>query len=136
MYRAQRLAEYALYDGDPILFDTELEHYLAITPGQIRSAVERYLDVENRVVLDISPAAVAEDSPAEEVLESASPASPQPPGEPKQPTAPPVQIPPPTQPTGDPGALVGASVGTQLEQPQQPADPPKQTERGSGPLHT
>ena len=36
MYRAQRLAEYALYDGDPTLFDTELDQYLAITPEQIR----------------------------------------------------------------------------------------------------
>jgi len=132
MYRAQRLAEYALYDGDPTLFDTELDHYLAITPEQIRSAVERFLDVDNRVVLDIVPAALAEDTSAA----GASPASPQPPGEPKQPTAPPAQVPPPNQPPADAGTLVGASVGNQLEQPQQPSDPPKQTERGSGPLHT
>ena len=135
MYRAQRLAEYTLYDGDPTLFDTELDHYLAITPEQIRSAVERYLDVENRVVLDIVPAALAEDATAEEAIESATPASPQPPGEPTQPAAPPAQVPPPTQPA-DAGSLVGSSVGNQLEQPQQPADPPKQPERGSGPLHT
>ncbi|HVQ38560.1 MAG TPA: pitrilysin family protein, partial [Pyrinomonadaceae bacterium] len=32
MYRAQRIAEYALYDGDPTLVDSELDHYLAITP--------------------------------------------------------------------------------------------------------
>ena len=132
MYRAQRLAEYALYDGDPTLFDTELDHYLAITPEQIRSAVERFLDVDNRVVLDIVPAALAEDTSAA----GATPASPQPPGEPKQPTAPPAQVPPPNQPPADAGTLVGASVGNQLEQPQQPSDPPKQTERGSGPLHT
>lgn len=137
MYRAQRLAEYALYDGDPTLFDTELDHYLAITPEQIRSAVERFLDVDNRVVLDIIPAVVAEDMSAdEEFASSAAPASPQPPGEPKQPTAPPAQVPPPNQPPADAGTLVGASVGNQLEQPQQPSDPPKQTERGSGPLHT
>ena len=136
MYRAQRLAEYALYDGDPTLFDTELDHYLAITAEQIRSAVERYLDVDNRVVLDIVPAAIAEEISEEELAASASPASPQPPGEPKQPTAPPAQVPPPNQPPADAGTLVGASVGNQLEQPQQPSDPPKQTERGSGPLHT
>jgi predicted Zn-dependent peptidase len=137
MYRAQRLAEYALYDGDPTLFDTELDQYLAITPEQIRSAVERYLDVDNRVVLDIVPAALAEETYADEVIAtSASPASPQPPGEPRQPTAPPAQVPSPNQPPADAGTLVGASVGHQLEQPQQPADPPTQTERGSGPLHT
>jgi predicted Zn-dependent peptidase len=135
MYRAQRLAEYALYDGDPTLFDTELDHYLAITPEQIRSAVERFLDVDNRVVLDIVPAALAEDS-SSAFESSAAPASPQPPGEPKQPTAPPAQVPPPNPPPAEAGTLVGASVGNQLEQPQQPADPPNQNERGSGPLHT
>jgi len=137
MYRAQRLAEYALYDNDPSLFDSELDHYLAITPEQIRGAVERFLDVDNRVVLDIVPAAVAEGASAEEASEVAPAASPQQPGEPKQPAAPPPQVPsaPPAQPTADAGAI-GAQVVGKLEQPQQPADPPKQTESGSGPLHT
>jgi zinc protease len=138
MYRAQRLAEYALYDNDPTLFDSELDHYLAITPEQIRSAVERFLDVDNRVVLDIVPTAVAEDASAEEVSETATPASPQPPGEPKQPAAPPppvLSVPPP-QTTAEAGAIVGAPVSSQLEQPQQPTDPPKQADSGSGPLHT
>ena len=132
MYRAQRLAEYALYDRDPTLFDTELDLYLAITPEQIRNAVERFLDVENRVVLDIIPPALAE-----EAGEDSAPASPQPPGEPKQPTAPPPQVParPPAQPTADTVAVVGNAVGGQIEQPQS-SDPPKQTESGSGPLHT
>jgi predicted Zn-dependent peptidase len=137
MYRAQRLAEYALFDGDPMLFDSELDQYLAITPEQIRSAVERFLDVDNRVVLDIVPAALAEDALSGETTETAS-ASPQQPGEPKQPAAPPPQVPsaPPAQPTTDPGPVVGGSVvGNQLEQPPQPADP-AQTESGSGPLHT
>src|SRR6185436_3246144 len=80
MYRAQRLAEYALYDNDPTLFDSELEHYLSITPEQIRSSVERYLDVENRVVLDIVPAAETADADP-----SAVPSSAQKPGEPQQP---------------------------------------------------
>lgn len=135
MYRAQRLAEFALYDGDPTLFDTELDLYLAITPEQIRSAVERYLDVENRVVLDIVPATLADKS-VEEISESATPASPQPAGEPSQPSAPPAQVPPapPAQP--DTGTLVGASVGNQIEQLEATADPAKQTERTSGPLHT
>ncbi len=126
MYRAQRLAEYALYDSDPTLFDSELDHYLAITPEQIRSAVERYLDVDNRVVLDIVPAALADDALPEEASETAASASPQPPGEPNQPAAPPPQVPsvPATQPMAEAGAVVGTVV-SQLEQPQQPADPPK-----------
>ncbi|MEP6568489.1 MAG: pitrilysin family protein [Acidobacteriota bacterium] len=138
MYRAQRLAEYALYDGDPTLFDTELDQYLAITPEQIRSAVERFLDVDNRVVLDILPAGQAEgDTAAEDGVAVAASSSAQPPGDSKQPAAPPAQVPPapPASPAAEAIAVVGSSVGSQLEQPQQPADPPK-TERGSGPLHT
>jgi len=121
MYRAQRLAEYALYDGDPALFDSELDQYLAITPEQIRSAVERYLDVENRVVLDIVPAASADE--ATEIA-----ATTQSPGEPQQPTAPPPQVPaaPPTESNPTTAPLI--SDNGQLEPPQQPADPPKQPE--------
>lgn len=130
MYRAQRLAEYALYDGDPTLIDSELDQYLAITPDQIKKAVQQYLDVENRVVLDIVPAAFAD-----EAAEAAS-ATAAAPGEPKQPASPPAQLPPsaPVEPAVEPDPLVGEASG-QVDPPQQPADPPKQTETGSGPLH-
>lgn len=129
MYRAQRLAEYALYDSDPTLMDSELEQYLSITPEQIRSAAEHFLDIENRVVLDIVPAALSEEA------ETEAAASPQPPGEPQQPAAPAPQVParPPTQPATDAGGVIGAAEN---HPEQQPADPPQQTERGSGPLHT
>ena len=82
LYRAQQLAEFALYDGDPDLFNSELENYLKVTAAQIRNAVARYLDSDNRVLLEIVPA------PHE-----AAPAAPQAPGEPTQPTAPPPQVP-------------------------------------------
>src|SRR5439155_7849793 len=82
LYRAQQLAEFALYDGDPELFNSDLENYLRVTSVQIRDAVARYLDSDNRVLLDITPA------PHE-----AAPATVQPPGEPTQPTAPPPQVP-------------------------------------------
>ena len=106
MYRAQRLSEYALYDGDPTLFDSELDKYLAITPEHIRAAVKRFLDVENRVVLDIVPEpAVDKPQEATVALPAASPASPQPAGEPRQPTAPPPQVPPaPATQSGSDGA--------------------------------
>src|ERR1044072_1559399 len=130
MHRDQSLAEYALYDGDPTLFDSELDQYLAITPEQIRSAVERFLDVENRVVLDIVPAAT--EDVVDEGAEIEAAASPQPPGEPKQPTAPPPQI--PAAPAAEPENVVGAGVGTRVE-PQQPAATPQQNEFGTGPLH-
>ena len=131
MYRAQRMAEYALYDNDPTLMDSELDLYLSITPEQIRSSVERYLDIENRVVLDIVPAASSEEAQAE------APASPQPPGEPAQPAAPAPQIParPPAQPARSVASVIGSAENSP-EKDQQPADPPQQTERGSGPLHT
>jgi predicted Zn-dependent peptidase len=57
MSRAQQIAEFALYDGDPKIFNSELEELLAISPDQIRSAVEKYLNTENRALLDIVPAA-------------------------------------------------------------------------------
>jgi predicted Zn-dependent peptidase len=57
--RAQSIAEYALYDGDPTLINSELEGLLKITPAQIKDAVNKYLNTENRVLLDIVPAAKA-----------------------------------------------------------------------------
>jgi len=45
-----------LYDGDPDLINTELEELLAITPEQIRQAVEKFLNNENRSLLDVVPA--------------------------------------------------------------------------------
>lgn len=83
LFRAQQLAEFALYDGDPQLFNTDLENYLRITAAQIRGAVARHLDTDNRVLLEILPAA-----------HEPAPAAPQTPGEPKQPAAPPAQVPP------------------------------------------
>jgi len=56
MSRAQQIAEYALYDGDPKLINTDLEDLLAITPQQIRDAVQKFLNTENRALLDIVPA--------------------------------------------------------------------------------
>jgi hypothetical protein len=131
MYRAQRLAEYTLYDNDPTLMDSELAHYLSITPEQIRSSVERFLDIENRVVLDIVPSALTEETQPEPS------ASPQPPGEPQQPAAPAPQVParPPAQPAATTGG-VNTAAEQHPEKAQQPADPPQQTESVSVLLHT
>lgn len=54
--RAQNIAEFALYDGDPTLINSELETLMAVTPDQIRTAVKQYLDSENRALLDVVPA--------------------------------------------------------------------------------
>jgi zinc protease len=59
MSRAQQLAEFALYDGDPTIINREIEELLAITPDQIRNAVSKYLNTDNRALLDVVPAAAA-----------------------------------------------------------------------------
>lgn len=53
--RAQNIAEFALYDGDPTLINTDLDELLRVTPDQIRTAVDEYLNNENRALLDIIP---------------------------------------------------------------------------------
>lgn len=133
MYRAQRIAEYALFDNDPTVFDIEIEHYLAITQEDIRAAVDKFLNVENRVMLDIIPELAGDEE--DPVLT----ASPQPPGETKQPAAPAPQLPgpPPAQPATSTDTEVAGIKGeeTHPEKPDQPTDPPKQTHPDSGPLH-
>jgi predicted Zn-dependent peptidase len=111
LFRAQRLAEYTLYDGDPHHFNTELERYLAVTPEQIREAVGRYLLTDNHSVMEVVPvgsAGAAEEAPA--------PPEPEPSGEPTQPGAPPPQVPapptvepaPPTEPAQAPAETAAA----------------------------
>jgi hypothetical protein len=133
MYRAQRLAEFALYDSDPRLIDSELDHYLSVTADDIKHAVARYLDVSNRVVLDIVPAAGAGEA------EVAAPASAQPPSDPHQPASPAPQV--PAVPASEPESAVHLAhpeikpPSSSPDKPQDPADVPSQTKPGSGPLH-
>ena len=100
MYRAQRLAEYALYDGNPELFNSELERYLRVTPEEIKAAVARDLDTDNTALIEVIPA-----TPAGAEGETPAPASEPIPNEPEQePGDPPPQVPPqppagPTSPT-------------------------------------
>ena len=111
LFRAQRLAEYTLYDGDPHLFNTELGRYLAVTPEQIRDAVARYLLTENHSIMEVVPARSADTSE-----EAPAPAEPEPSGEPAQPGAPPPQVPapppaeppPPTEPAQAPAEPAAA----------------------------
>jgi zinc protease len=131
MYRAQRLAEFMLYDSDPSLFDAELGHYLDVTADDIKNAVAKFVNVENRVVLDIVPV-----SDAEESSDTTLAASPQPPGDTQQPAAPAPQIPeqPPAEPAKTQSDLTQVKP-TPTGPPNDPADPTPKTEPGSGPLH-
>jgi len=54
--RAQQIAEFALYDDDPTLINTELETLMSLTAEQIRAAVSDHLNSENRALLDVVPA--------------------------------------------------------------------------------
>jgi predicted Zn-dependent peptidase len=130
MYRAQRLAEFALYDSNPHLVDSELDHYLAVTADDIKNAIARYVDVDNRVVLDIIPA-----PPAEIGEQPTVSAAPQSSGDPQQPAAPPPQV--PDVPAPEPESPVHADVvhPTPLEKPKDPADVPPHSKPGTGPLH-
>lgn len=130
MYRAQRLAEFALYDSDPRLVDSELDHYLSVTADEIRNAAARFMNVDNRVVLDIIPAGAAQAEDEAQVS-----ASPQASGDPHQPAAPPPQV--PEKPAAEPESPVRTEVvnPSASERPKDPADAPPQTKPGSGPLH-
>ena len=56
MTRAQQIAEYAMYDGDPTLINTDLDEFLSVTAEQIKNAVQKFLNTENRALLDVVPA--------------------------------------------------------------------------------
>lgn len=56
VFRAQRISEFALFDGDPNLFNTEFDRYMAVTPAEIKDAVARTLVTDNRALLEIIPA--------------------------------------------------------------------------------
>jgi zinc protease len=118
LFRAQRLAEFALYDGDPTLVNKEIERYLAVTPDEIRDAVRRYLLTDNHSVMEVVPAAHAAESESEPApAQGSQPTPTQPDAEPEQPGAPPPQVPsappadpaPPTappQPVADPAPAI------------------------------
>ena len=118
MFRAQRLAEYALYDGDPALVNSELERYLDVTPAQLRDAVARYLDTDDHALIEVVP------DGAEEVASALASAQ----VEPEQPGAPPPQVPPhpPAEPApvSEEPATPLTHKGPHPERPAEPADAP------------
>lgn len=114
MYRAQRLAEYALYDGDPQLINSDLERYLAVTADEIKKVVARYLDTDNRTVLEIVPAAgdtaTGEPAPSASLHEA---------GTSEEPGAPPPQVPAaqPSEPAANAEDIVNAAARTEPTHP-------------------
>lgn len=55
--RAQQIAEFTLYDGDPALINTQIDDLLKITADDIRNAVQTFLNTDNHALLDIVPIA-------------------------------------------------------------------------------
>jgi zinc protease len=123
MFRAQMLAEYALYDGDPDLLNTELEQYLRVAPEEIKDAASRFLANDNFSLIEVVPTP----DDAESASSSTSAAAPGDAAE--QPGAPPPQVPP--RPPAQPPAATDETPSTPLardephpEKPAQPADAP------------
>ena len=56
MSRAQQIAEFALYDGDPMLINSQLEDLLKVTSADIKTAAAKYLNTDNHAFLDVVPA--------------------------------------------------------------------------------
>jgi zinc protease len=62
--RARALAEHWMFDGDPTLLRTELDHYLQVTPEDVQRVASTYLDAQRRVVLHIQRAQPSSVRPA------------------------------------------------------------------------
>ena len=56
--KALALAEFAMFDGDPSLINTEIDRYLSVTVEQIRDVAKRYFVPENTAVLSIRASGV------------------------------------------------------------------------------
>lgn len=63
--RALSLGEFAMFDDDPSLINTDIRNYLAVTAPQIRNVARKYFVPENTAVLEIR--AVGGDAQQEEV---------------------------------------------------------------------
>lgn len=55
--RAIAIADYAMFQGDPNLINTEMSRYMAVTPEQIQAVAKKYFTQENRTVVEIKPGA-------------------------------------------------------------------------------
>ena len=114
LYRAQRLAEYALYDDDPTLFNIELERYLSVPPDDIKRAAARYLMTDNYSLLEVVPAQAGAVEEAAAVPVEPAPA---------QPGAPPPQVPKP--PPADVPSTADAKLPVEQTPAPAPGAPPK-----------
>lgn len=53
--RAEILAEYTLFFGDPKLVDADLEKYMSVTAADVQRVAQKYLNQEVATVVDVEP---------------------------------------------------------------------------------
>ncbi|MFN2442303.1 MAG: insulinase family protein, partial [Thermoanaerobaculia bacterium] len=53
--KADRLAQYNTFLGDPGYFDEDMARYRAVTPAAVKNAAAKWLDTENRLLLRFRP---------------------------------------------------------------------------------
>ena len=133
MYRAQRLAEFALYDSDPHTRRFRVGPLSRTSLPKISRGLPLVTWMSKTASCSISFPRLLRNK-----LKKTAAASPQPPGDPHQPAAPPPQV--PEKPPAEPASPVNVDVpeikpSSSEEQPTDPADVPPQTKPGSGPLH-
>ena len=58
--KANLLAAFTLFRGDPTLINTALQAFESVTPAQAQAAAKKYLVSTNRTVIDRVPEAKAE----------------------------------------------------------------------------
>jgi len=54
--RAEMLAEYASFFGDPKLIDEDIDRYMKVTPAEVQRVAQKYFTKEGETVVDIVPA--------------------------------------------------------------------------------
>ncbi len=55
--RAIAIADFAVFEGNPNLVNTELERYMAVTPEQVQAVAKKYFTPQNRTILEVKPGA-------------------------------------------------------------------------------
>jgi zinc protease len=64
--RANMLAEYAAFYGDPKLIDADIEAVMKVTPADIQAVAKKYLTRDSVVVVDVVPDKSTAQAPATE----------------------------------------------------------------------
>jgi len=53
--RAELLAEYTSFFGDPSLLDKDLKAYLAVTSAEVKRVAAKFLNYDSSTIVDVKP---------------------------------------------------------------------------------